>query len=195
MQLPPPRVESAVPVETALRARRSHREYAAGPLALAELSQLLWAAQGVTTPEGYRTAPSAGALYTLEVCVLTSNVTDLATAIYHYAPHSHALRKVVDGDHRRGLTQAALHQSSITAAPVVIVITAVYERTMAKYGPRGERYVHMEAGHAAQNVYLQAVAPNLATVAIGAFSDEAVARVLQLPDREQPLYLLPIGRR
>jgi len=193
MQLP--RFESTVSIETALRTRRSQREYAEGPIALAEVAQLLWAAQGKTTTEGFRTAPSAGALFPLEVYVLAGNVTDLAAGIYQYAPHSHTLRRVVDGDHRRSLMQAALNQSSITNAPVVLIIAAVYERTIAKYGARGERYVHMEAGHAAQNVYLQAVALDVGTVVLGAFVDNEVKRVLHLPDREQPLYLLPIGRK
>ncbi len=87
-------------LETALRKRRSRREYAPGPLSLAELSQLLWAAQGETTPEGFRTAPSGGALYPLEVYVLAGNVTNLASGIYRYAPYSHTLRQVVDGDYR-----------------------------------------------------------------------------------------------
>jgi SagB-type dehydrogenase family enzyme len=195
MLLPPPHFESQVSVESALRARRSHREYTDGPLSLTELAQLLWAAQGVTSSEGFRTAPSAGALYPLEVYVLAGNVIDLVTGIYHYTPHSHTLTRVVDGDHRRALMQAALYQSSILDAPAVIIIAAVYERTTAKYGARGERYVHMEAGHAAQNVYLQAVALGLGTVVLGAFADKEVKRVLHLHEHEQPLYLLPIGRK
>jgi len=194
MKLPAPRLESAVSIETALHRRRSMRAYADAPLLLVDLAQLLWAAQGVTAANGFRTAPSAGALYPLEVYVLAGNVRDLAAGIYKYHPQGHTLSRVVEGDRRRELMQVALEQSALHDAAAVMLIAAVYERTTAKYGVRGLRYVHMEAGHAAQNVYLQAVALDLGMVAIGAFDDAGVKRVVHLREQEQPLYLLPIGR-
>jgi SagB-type dehydrogenase family enzyme len=194
MKLPAPRLESAVSIEAALHRRRSIRAYADAPLGLADLAQLLWAAQGVTAANGFRTAPSAGALYPLEVYVFAGNVVDLPAGIYKYHPQGHTLSRIVEGDRRRELMHVALEQSSLRDAAAVILIAAVYERTTAKYGTRGLRYVHMEAGHAAQNVYLQAVSLNLGTVAIGAFDDTGVKRVAHLSEHEQPLYLLPIGR-
>jgi SagB-type dehydrogenase family enzyme len=194
MKLPAPRLESSVSIETALRQRRSIREYAKASLGLADLAQLLWAAQGVTTANGFRTAPSAGALYPLEVYVFAGNVADLPAGIYKYHPQGHTLDRVVEGDRRRELMHVALEQSSLRDAAAVLLIAAVYERTTAKYGARGVRYVHMEAGHAAQNVYLQAVSLDLGAVALGAFDDAGVKRVAHLSEHEQPLYLLPIGR-
>lgn len=194
MKLPAPRLESAVSIEAALHRRRSIRAYADASLGLADLAQLLWAAQGVTAANGFRTAPSAGALYPLEVYVFAGNVVDLPAGIYKYHPQGHTLSRVVEGDRRRELMHVALEQSSLRDAAAVILIAAVYERTTAKYGARGLRYVHMEAGHAAQNVYLQAISLDLGTVAIGAFDDAGVKRVAHLSEHEQPLYLLPIGR-
>jgi len=195
MKLPTPRLDGQVSIETAVRARRSLREYTEAPITLADLSQVLWAAQGVTAAGGFRTAPSAGALYPLEVYVFAGNVGDLPAGIYKYHPCGHTLSRVAVGDARRALRQVALDQFSTNDAAAVILLAAVYERTTAKYGSRGIRYVHLEAGHAAQNVYLQAVALRLGTVAIGAFDDEGVKRVAQLSAHEQPLYLLPLGRK
>lgn len=194
MKLPTPRLESSVSIEAALHERRSIREYADAPLALAGLAQLLWAAQGVTAVNGFRTAPSAGALYPLAVYVLVGNVVDLPAGIYQYHPQGHTLSRIVEGDKRKELMHVALEQSALRDAAAVILIAAVYERTTAKYGTRGVRYVYMEAGHAAQNVYLQAISLDLGVVAIGAFDDAGVKRVAHLSEREQPLYLLPIGR-
>lgn len=194
IRLPEPRRQSNVSVESALQNRRSVREYRDEPLTLAEVSQLLWAAQGITGPEDKRTAPSAGALYPLEVYLVAGRVNDLASGIYHYRPQQHELVRVVEGDKRIKLASAALDQDCVRNGAVTVVLTAVYERTMKKYGQRGVMYVQMEAGHAAENVYLQAVALNLGTVAVGAFEDEPVKKLLNLPAEQQPLYLLPVGR-
>ncbi len=193
--LPQPVFEGKTSVEKALRERRSVRTYRTMPLTLPELSQLLWAAQGVTGPEGTRTAPSAGALYPLEVSVVAGNVSGLASGVYVYKPDGHGLLKVADGDKRTELSRAALGQPAIKNAAAVIVISGVYERTTIKYGERGIRYVHMEAGHAAQNVYLQAVSLDLGTVVIGAFDDEGVKKAANLTIREQPLYIMPVGKK
>jgi SagB-type dehydrogenase family enzyme len=195
IQLPEPKYIGVMSVEEALMKRRSVRVFKEGPVMLAELSQLIWAAQGVTDPRGPRTAPSAGALYPLELYVVAGNVNGLPQGLYKYGPGRHELLSVAKGDRRNDLCNAALGQSSIRRAALVLVLSGVYERTTAKYGERGIRYVHMEAGHAAQNVYLQAVPLGLGTVVIGAFHDEEVKKVLKLDDKERPLYIMPVGRR
>jgi SagB-type dehydrogenase family enzyme len=192
--LPEPAYDSDTSIEKALLERRSVRNYEQGALTLPELGQLLWAAQGITDPSGKRTAPSAGALYPLEIYIVAGEVEGLDSGIYKYRPESHALVKVLDGDQRRALSRAALDQSSVSQGAVAIVFTAVYERVTAKYGERGIRYVHLEAGHAAQNVCLQVVALRMGTVTIGAFDDDEVRKVLSAPDEEEPLYILPVGR-
>jgi SagB-type dehydrogenase family enzyme len=193
--LPGPRFDGKTSVEKALKNRRSVRDFADKPLKLEEVSQLLWAAQGITDPEGLRAAPSAGALYPLESYLVAGNVDGLPAGAYRYRPKGHALVRVVEGDKRKELCDAALAQPSVCAAPAVLVFTAVYERTTAKYRKRGVRYVHMEAGHAAENVCLQAVSLGLGTVTVGAFDDDAVKKVLGIAGKEQPLYLMPVGRK
>ncbi len=195
IKLPQPTTDGATSLEKALRERRSVRQYKELPLPLSDLSQLLWAAQGVTASGGRRTAPSAGALYPLDAYVVAGNVTGLPPGIYLYQPHDHAIRTIAAGDVRTELSQAALGQASIRNAPAVIVLCAVYERTMGKYGERGIRYVHMEAGHSAQNVSLQAAVLGLGTVVVGAFHDDQVGTIMHLPKGEAPLSLLPIGKR
>ena len=195
IELPEPRYESKVSIEEALLSRRSIREYTGEPLTLQEVSQLLWATQGITDPRGFRTAPSAGALYPLELYVVVGDVENLAKGVYRYEPQEHELIKVLDGDQRLEVAKAALKQESVEKAAIDIVVTAVYERTTVKYGDRGIRYVHMEVGHAAQNLCLQATAMNLGTVTVGAFYDEQVKEVLNLPENEQPLYIIPVGKK
>jgi len=195
IRLPQPLSDGTMSVERALRERRSMRQYKNQPVTLSDLSQILWAAQGVSGPGDRRTAPSAGALYPLEVSVVAGNVTGLSAGTYSYDPDQHQLTVIAEGDARRSLSRAALDQSSIKNAAAVLVLCAVYERTTVKYGERGIRYVHMEAGHAAQNVSLQAVALNLGTVVIGAFHDDRVRTVLRLSEQEHPLSLMPIGRK
>ncbi len=194
IQLPEPRYDGDVSIEHALRMRRSVRSYKEDPLNLSEISQILWSAQGITNPRGFRTAPSAGALYPLELYVVAGNIKNMPAAIYKYVPHDHALVMKVPGDRRVDLSRAALRQSSIKNAPAVLLFCAVYERTTGKYGQRGIRYVHMELGHAAQNVCLQAIALGLNTAVIGAFRDTEVKMIAKLPADEQPLYFVPIGR-
>ena len=141
-----------------------------------------------------RTSPSAGALYPLEVYLVAGQVQELPKGIYKDRPHGHELVMVGEGDKRSDLSAAALGQSCIKAGSINIVLTAVYERTARKYGNRAERYVHMEIGHAAQNIYLQAVALGLGTVVVGAFDDERVKKVLMMETDEDPLCIMPIGR-
>jgi len=191
--LPEPVYDSETSLEEALLARRSVRNYSEEPITLQQLSQLLWAGQGITDPSGKRTAPSAGALYPLKLYVVAGNVDGLAVGIYEYEPDTHTLVKIMDGDQRSSLTQAALGQTSVEQGAIDIVITAIYEITTVKYGERGIRYVHMEAGHAAQNICLEAVVLELGAVTVGAFDDAGVRQVLELPDDEVPLYIIPAG--
>lgn len=193
IKLPEPRLRSEVSLEETLFKRRSVREYANFPLTLENISQLLWSAQGITSEWGGRTAPSAGALYPLEVYLVAGNVEDLVPGIYKYSPGKHELIKVKDNDLREELAVAALGQTCVSEGAIDIVIGAVYDRTTRKYGDRGVRYVHMEAGHAAQNLYLQASALNLGMVTVGAFYDEQVKEVLDMPENETPLYVIPVG--
>ena len=192
--LPEPKTTGERSVEETLLSRRSVRTYTKEPITPDDLSQLLWAAQGVTSKDGFRTAPSAGALYPLEVYVVAGNVDGVPDGVYNYRTGEHALQKVCDGDLRGNLSACALNQSQITDAAVDIVFTAVFERTTVKYGDRGVRYVYIEAGHAAQNVYLQAEALDLGVCAIGAFYEDDVAELLVLPEDEVPIYILSIGK-
>jgi SagB-type dehydrogenase family enzyme len=191
--LPAPRHDSAVSIEKALLSRRSVREFATKALELWQISQLTWAAQGLTGPDLHRTAPSAGALYPLELYVIAGNVNGLPCGIYNYDFRRHELVLSVQGDMRRELCEAALSQTSILQAAAVFAVSAVYKRTTAKYGERGVRYAHMEAGHVAQNLLLQATALGLGSVLVGAFSDERVRQILMLKQIESPLYLIPAG--
>ena len=187
-ELPPPVHSSEVSLEEALASRRSIREYGDQPLSVIELGQLLWAAQGITDERGFRAAPSAGALYPLETYLAT------AEGVFQYDPHNHQLELMSTKDARPALYQAALQQEAVLTAPAVFVLTAVYARTAQKYGTeRSPRYVHLEAGHAAQNLLLQATALELGAVPIGAFSDKDVRKALGLPEDQQPLYLIPVG--
>lgn len=193
--LPAPRLVGKQSLESTLDTRRSIRDYSRAPLSLQEVSQLLWAAQGVTEPDGGRTAPSAGALYPLEVYLVAGNVSSLDAGVYHYRPHDHTIAVQSEGDMRARLARAALRQECVHDAAAVLVFAAVYARTKGKYGERGTRYVHMEVGHAAQNVCLQATALGLGAVTVGAFDDDAVRRELKLPSVEKVLYLVPVGKR
>lgn len=188
-RLPAPVKKGEVSIEETLAGRRSVRSFKGEALTREQLSQLLWSAQGVTeATRGFRAAPSAGALYPLEVYAVTPQ------GVFKYLPSQHAVRKVKGGDQRRALSVAALGQASVAQAPASFVITAVYARTTRKYGPRSERYVHIEAGCAAENLMLQAVAMGLASVPVGAYDDDKVAAVLGLPGEEKPLLVIPVGK-
>jgi SagB-type dehydrogenase family enzyme len=181
-------------VEQALHERRSLRDYRDAPLTLDELSQLLWAAQGLTHPAGWRTAASAGALYPLELLAAVGQVDGLAAGVYRYSPEHHSLTLIRTGDQRAALSVAALGQESVAQGAVVLALAGVYERTSGRYGQRAQQYVHMEVGIASQNIHLQAVSLGLGTVFIGAFQDDRVQTILGLAADERPLCLMPIGR-
>ena len=196
VDLPSPETTGTMSVEEAILRRRSIRSYTDDSLSLQDISQLVWAAQGITEPAtGKRAAPSAGATYPLEVYVVVGagGVSGLADGVYRYDPSNHRLENLLRGDLRTELANAALGQRFIGEAPVNIVVAAVYGRTTGRYGDRGIRYVHMEAGHVGQNLYLQAVARGLGMVTVGAFDDDGVQRLLQLHADQKPLYIIPIG--
>ena len=195
IKLPEPDHAGETSVEAALSKRRSIRAYSGDDVTLGEVSQVLWAAQGITAPWGGRTAPSAGALYPLELYLVVGDVDGMDNGVYRYRPKGHELEKVADGDVRAELAEAALGQECVKEAAIDLVFTAVYERTTAKYGERGMRYVHIEVGHAAQNVYLQAESLDLGTVVVGAFMDREVKRIVHAGAHEEPLYIMPVGRK
>jgi SagB-type dehydrogenase family enzyme len=192
--LPAPRTESGVSLEKAILLRRSIRDYTADTIALSDLSQLLWAAQGITGPEGRRAAPSAGATYPLVVYAVAVRVTELAAGAYRYRNAGHELARTRKGDVIEKLAAACGGQDCVRGAAAVIVLAALHERTTTKYGARGIRYVDNEVGHVAENIHLQAVALGLGSVPVGAYDDNAVAGVLDLGKDEKVMYLVPVGK-
>jgi SagB-type dehydrogenase family enzyme len=194
VKLPVPSLTGRSSVEASLQARRSTRSFESVPMSLADFGELLWAAQGVTTPEGKRTAPSAGATYPLEVYAVALDVRDLEPGVYHYRPKTHEIERVAAGNRRAQIVEAARGQQSIAQAPVVFVISAAIGRTAAKYGARAERYAWIEAGAAAENLALEAVALNLGTCFVGAFDEAAIRGVVGLTATESPIIVLPAGR-
>ena len=204
IDLPAPALTGSVSVEKALQSRRSIRVYADTTIALAEVSQILWAAYGITEPVpdgpdflrgGLRTAPSAGALYPLELYLVARRVDGLEPGVYWYKSETHQLMATPGGDRWAALAEAALRQPHFETAAAAIVYSAIYERNTSKYGERGrERYVCMDLGHSAENVYLEAYALGIGTCAIGAFIDLAVKQAIGMTRAEEPLYIMPLGR-
>jgi SagB-type dehydrogenase family enzyme len=200
--LPSPKTAGSVSVEEALAKRRSYRHFQNRELSVEQLSQILWAAYGITKPVpdrpllrgGLRTTPSAGALYPFEIYAAVGNVTGIEPGLYKYLSQEHKIIRTIDEDIREALGAAALGQMMVRDAPVTVIYCAVFSRMTQKYGERGrERYVCMDLGHSAQNIYLQAEALRLGTCGVGAFKDSSVSKVLQLPADEEPLYLMPVG--
>jgi len=186
--LPNPKTIGSVSVAEALARRRSHREFADRGLAVTAVSQLCWAAQGITDSRtGFRTSPSAGGLFPIAILIVDQ------AGVYEYKPAEHRLTRVVVGDVRKKLQAASLGQRCVGAAPVCMVVAFDVARTASKYGPRAERYCLLEAGHVAQNVFLQATALGIVGVPVGAFDDGKIASILRLPKRLTPIYLLPLG--
>ncbi len=192
IKLSEPRLNGNISLEKVLTLRRSTRRFSDRQLTLSEISQLLWAAQGITGGMGFRTAPSAGALYPLEIYLAAGNIKGLPAGIYRYRPDENGLLEVATGDKRDELCAAALSQASVKNAPAIIIFSAVFKRTTEKYGNRGMQYVFIETGHAAQNICLQAISLGLASVVIGAFDDNAVKRIIKT-EEEHPVYIVPIG--
>jgi len=187
--LPKPNFDGPISLEKAITARRSWRDFQSQPLTLEQIGQLAWSAQGQDTKSKYRTAPSAGATYPLELFVVNEQ------GLFHYLPGKHALEKLTDRDLRSALATAGWGQEFVEAAPLTMVFAAEFDRTTRRYGKRGIRYVYMEAGHAAQNVHLQAEALGLGSVTVGAFDDASVSKVLSLPVNFEPVYMVVVGYR
>ncbi|MFP4556469.1 MAG: SagB/ThcOx family dehydrogenase [Bacteroidales bacterium] len=189
-KLPDPKHKGRITLEETLKHRESVRQFENKPLTIEQISQLLWAAQGISHSWGdrtYRTAPSAGATYPLETYLFTKS------GGYKYDPENHSLTKSFDKDLRQELSDVALGQTSVSDAHAVIVFTMIEERTAQRYEERAFRYVCMEAGHAAQNIHLQAVAFGLGSVPVGAFDDNELAKLLECSEEEKPLYIIPVG--
>lgn len=187
IKLPEPNQDGSISLEQAIAVRRSRRNFLPKTLTIEQISQLTWAAQGQGTHGKYRTVPSAGATYPLDLFVTTGD------GLFHYLPANHSLEQFSSEDLRGKLALAALGQGFIEAAPLTMVFAAQFSRTTGHYGKRGIRYVYMEAGHAAQNVHLQAEALGLGSVAVGAFDDASVCKVLTLPDYLEPIYMVVVG--
>ena len=186
----------AMSVEEAIQQRRSVREFKRDKLSFDDLGKLLWSTLGFQNLlSGRRTAPSAGACYPLSayVAIGKDSIEGIKEGIYFYSYQDHSLKKYLDGDLRLELSKAALHQDFIAVAPVSIIFTAVMSLTTASYGERGIRYVYIDLGHAAQNIYLLATAMGLGKVAVGAYHEIKVAEILSLSKEESPLYIMPIG--
>jgi len=190
IKLPAPATDSSFSVERAINERMSIRSYKDTSLTLKEISQLLWASQGIVA-SGRRASPSAGATYPLEIFLVAGKVEGLKPGLYKYINKEHSLELIKEGDLRTALSAAALGQDTLLKAPATLVVAAVFERTRARYGARAERYVHMEAGHVGENIMLQATALGLGTVPVGAFVDSEVKKLLGI--KEEPLYLFPVG--
>jgi SagB-type dehydrogenase family enzyme len=191
MRLPEPDTKGKKLLEEVIQGRRSRRSFKDEAISKKQLAQLLWCAQGLTDSRGLRAAPSAGATFPLEIYILVGKVEAMEPGLYRYLWKTHSLELVKEGDLRKKLAAAALSQQFITCAPATIVLAADYSRTAGRYGQRAGRYVHMEIGHAGQNIYLQCESLCLGTCAIGAFEDESVKALLCI--KEEPLYLMPVG--
>lgn len=191
-----PEIEPGEPgsLSDLLYERRSVRRFGSGQMKLEEAARLLFAAQGITRKDRFRTVPSAGALYPLEISLVAGKIDGIDPGVYHYRPGEHDLVRVRSGDMREEIARAALGQMWISQAQAVLVVGAVYERTTSKYTEHGRRYVHVEAGCAAQSVSLQAVDLGLGTTVVGAFQEKRVADVLKSQGETVPLLLLPVGR-
>jgi len=186
--LPLPQTKGKMSLEEALSLRRSIRKFTAERLTIAEVGQLMWAAQGITDKaRGFRTAPSAGATYPLEVYLV------MPDGFFHYVPTTHRLERLGNEDLRLALGGVSSTQDYVRDAPLDIVLTGIVARTAGKYGDRAARYMHFEAGHAAQNVLLQATALGLGAVVVGGVADESIQKILALPADEVPLYIVPVG--
>jgi len=196
--LPSPSYKGTVSVEEALKARRTHRSFQSRPLTLKQFSQILWGAYGVTAQKyGFflKTAPSAGALYPLDIygVVGQGGVETLTPGIYHFRPENHAVELVKQGDLRSAVAEHALQQMWMARAPLILVITGEYKRSSMKYGPRGVTYTHIEAGHVGQNIFLQAEAIGLKAGIVGAFNNRSVVTTMGLPPSHDPLLIMPLG--
>jgi SagB-type dehydrogenase family enzyme len=189
-KLPEPEIRGDYSLDRAIEKRRSVRGYLDKSLTAGQISDLLWAAQGVTDKRsGHRAAPSAGAIYPLTLYAVKDE------GVWRYNPGGHSLDRISADNLKEGLARAALNQGFVAQAAVSIVISVNYDKITSRYGERGVMYAHMEAGHAAQNLHLKAVSLDLASVPVGAFSEREVKDLLGLPREETPVYIIPVGHK
>jgi len=193
-ELPKPEVRGTISIEEALLKRRSVREYLPDPLTLPEIGQLLWSAYGITSGEGFRTAPSAGALFPLRVYLAAVRVDGLEPGLYRYAADSHSLDLMKEGGKGDEIVAGTFFQDYISGAAAILIIAADYRGPNEKYGEQGRKFTCMDLGHLGQNVHLQAVALNIGTVAVAAVRPGAIEKILELPEDEEVLYLMPLGK-
>jgi SagB-type dehydrogenase family enzyme len=194
--LPKPSLDGKVSLEKTIQERRTIRDFKDRSLTLTHLSQLLWAGQGITDlKEKKRAAPSAGALYPLDIYVIVGEkgVEGMEPGVYHYLAEGHSMSPISKGDCRKEVASASLWQMWMAKAPILFVITAEYKRIMGKYGGRGIRYALIEVGHVAQNLFLQAEALGLGAGIVGAFQDEEVSKAIDIPSKHEPLLIMPVG--
>lgn len=199
-----PKAKGGAGLWSVIAARRSQPPEVGASVSPTELSQLLWAAQGVTgeRPKGkngplppLRAAPSVSGSYPLETYVLARYVSDTFDGVYHYAVRDHQLEQVRIGDITKELSSALLGDPAVEFAACAIVITGVVERATAFHGERGYRYLYLEAGHAAQNILLAATSLGLSVQPIVTFYDDELAFLLGLSgNREVPLSVILVGR-
>jgi len=193
VRLSEPRRQGTLALEAALAARHSTRTLTRDSVDLADVSQLLWAAQGINRPDGHRTAPAAGGIYALELYVVAARVRGLPAGVYHYRQAGHVLETVSTGDRLQAITDSATHQAWQADAALAVVFTSDASRLAGRFRDRAERYAPMEVGFAAQNLYLEAAALGLGTTFAGSFQDDAMARLLGLPESLKPMGIMPIG--
>jgi SagB-type dehydrogenase family enzyme len=202
IKLPHPRTSGVQSLEELLMNRRTRRDFRKSSLSTSEISQILWAAYGLKKPgrekphtgKAVRTCPSAGALFPLEIYLIAGDISDIPSGFYHFISDEHSLELIHDKDLREDLYKTAYPREMIRAAPASLVYIAIESRVLERYGERGrQRYIPMDIGHSAQNVYLQAEALGLGTCAIGAFDDKGLTQVLDLPAEEIPMYIMPVG--
>jgi SagB-type dehydrogenase family enzyme len=196
MKLPSPKSKGTVSVEQAIMQRRTIRSYSSRMLNLEQLSQLLWAASGITEVSGFKRAvPSAGALYPMDIYAVIGQfcIKKFEAGVYHYQPQKHWLNQLSNQDLREDVARASLSQIWMAEAPLNFIITAEYKRMAIKYGQRGDRYTMIEAGHMGQNIFLQAEAMGLAAGIVGAFHDKVLIDILKIPYSYKPLLIMPIG--
>ena len=198
LNLPAPMLDGDVSLQKTIKHRRTVRSFSNKPLTVGQLSQILWAAQGITEDSGLkRAAPSAGALYPIDIYAVMGNnsVRELYQGVYHYYPPDHSIEKIIDTDAREDVAVASLRQMWMATAPVILVITSEYSRITIKYGERGKRYAMIEVGHIGQNIFLQCEALGLCAGIVGAFYDTQVAGAIKTQKNHEPLIIMPVGWR
>jgi SagB-type dehydrogenase family enzyme len=193
IKLPAPKLKGSVSLEEAIEKRRTIRVFGAAPLTLEEVSQLLWSAQGITSPTGLRAAPSPIALFLVNTYFLAGNVAGLQPGFYHYTPAGHSLELIKKGDLRREF--AKLGQAIYNESAATLVFASLDERAKKAAGDNAQKIALLEMAHIAENVLLQATALDLASVPSSGFDNDKAREILGVPADETPLYFVPVGKK